>query len=203
MGRSPVFLAVFCSSVFLLAQGSYDQSCGPRGYEKRLKNVHFECTHVNLESFGSKASHFVSSAAKICRVTDETKSQPKNVDVFGNQYKEPERCSNFGTDYGFDKQEVWVDNGCKAKLYVCWLTGKCEKIPISSQPNDSTEYRPNGYIFNVTCPGLTTNNKCQFTDPADWTFDFTHDLITVRNGCECNFEVCHTDDRDDLDEVSE
>lgn len=199
------FLVILTISLGILhlSQGFPYNHCFRLKHEE-LAKLHYE--HVTLESRSAwdRDSHTFNDAAKICMIEIEV------------EFDGDDNCKEFDA-YGIGDSKddptqapttIFVDEGCKAAFKVYYLPGHCEQVHLGSvltcqNGTDSCPeqevsatmpgnilgmYMHNGDEGEAPCVDIAQGNK------DSWTYGWTDEKATVRNGCSSDWYICHDND---------
>lgn len=96
----------------------------------------------------------------------------------------------FGRTWGYDRNGVWVTNGCRAEFTILnsrGSTGMISSLPASTvlceSPNNGRKHCPAETQYGVALSRRISSSSCDFR--RDWGFD--QDGIWVNNGCRAEF----------------
>ncbi|XP_012939059.1 lectin ADEL [Aplysia californica] len=94
-----------------------------------------------------------------------------------------------GTSYGFAKDLMWVDKGCRADFQVCYLAGNCWKTNVSSWKYKFFTQVLDGVscIYSMKVVKQISAADCQLGS----TFGFIANNVWVDKGCRADFEICY------------
>ncbi|XP_005091612.2 lectin ADEL [Aplysia californica] len=100
---------------------------------------------------------------------------------------------NLGESFGYQKNNLWVDHGCRADFKVCYLPVspiRCRVVKAESWSYKYAEtYVVDAALFiNMTIEDQQSAASCDL----DKTFGFynQNSTVWVNNGCRADFNVC-------------
>ncbi|XP_005091613.2 lectin ADEL [Aplysia californica] len=101
---------------------------------------------------------------------------------------------NLGESFGYQKNNLWVDQGCRADFKVCYLpvrSTECQKLRVNSLDYKYAESKVNfaALFLNMTVEDQQSAASCDLDN--NFGFYNQNSTVWVNNGCQADFNVCY------------